>query len=457
MIPKMHAKGRSFRGAVAYLLHDKERAKTSERVAWTETRNLASDNPQHAWKIMAATAMSRSRLKQQAGVTNVGRKSNDSVLHMTLSWHPEEKAGLSREEMMRAALGAVRALKADDRQALFVCHSDEPQPHVHVLLNRVSPADGRMLPSSKEKLALSRWAEAYEKERGQVLCEERVLNNAARKRGEYIRAEPDKPRHIFELESDHAHKPQIEQVKAQQKARDYALARQKRDRASRRAHAWNELQRRQSDKVGAIRRQYRQESERARQAVTTSFRPHWSSLYRTQAEQVRAFEANEERFLGRMKNAFTAFDFKAIVRAGSRKQALGAAFDAIASKGARLEALKAVHEKHERALLARQRSEERRRLQDLRQKRDQHLNTQREAFLAERKSLILVHDLEDVTLNQDWSRRSQERKAAFERHRAGESDQRQLDPEKLREQLKQAREERVKQRQDRQNRPRRGW
>ena len=41
MVPRLHAKGTSFKGASAYLLHDKA-ASTSERVAWTDTRNLAT-------------------------------------------------------------------------------------------------------------------------------------------------------------------------------------------------------------------------------------------------------------------------------------------------------------------------------------------------------------------------------------------------------------------------------
>ena len=34
MVPKIHARGRSFKGAAAYLLHDKNRAKSADRVAW---------------------------------------------------------------------------------------------------------------------------------------------------------------------------------------------------------------------------------------------------------------------------------------------------------------------------------------------------------------------------------------------------------------------------------------
>ena len=93
MIPDIAKRGASFKGALAYYLHDKklegERERfTSERVAWTETRNLATNNPEMAGKVMAATAMDADRLKRDAGVRNTGRKSDQSVYAYTLSWHP---------------------------------------------------------------------------------------------------------------------------------------------------------------------------------------------------------------------------------------------------------------------------------------------------------------------------------------------------------------------------------
>ena len=52
MVPKIHAKGSSFKGCATYVLHDKD-AQTSERVAWSETVNLGTSNPHAAWKVMA--------------------------------------------------------------------------------------------------------------------------------------------------------------------------------------------------------------------------------------------------------------------------------------------------------------------------------------------------------------------------------------------------------------------
>jgi len=196
MIPKLHAKGSSFKGAAAYLLHDKDGAATSGRVGWTETVNLITHNPEAAWRAMAATAMDAARLKEQAGVKKTGRVSKEPVLHLTLAWAPGQTP--TREEMSGFARRAIEALKAGDRQAMIICHTDEKHPHVHVLLNRVSPADGRMLSSSNEKLALSALALAYEKEGGAVKCKQREINAEKREQGEYVRAEKDIPRPEYE-------------------------------------------------------------------------------------------------------------------------------------------------------------------------------------------------------------------------------------------------------------------
>ena len=73
-------------------------------------------------------------------------------------------------------------------QAIILCHDDEPQAHVHIIVNRVHPAIGKAAALSNSKLKLSpQWAEAYERGRGKILCPQRVRNNARRSRGKFVR------------------------------------------------------------------------------------------------------------------------------------------------------------------------------------------------------------------------------------------------------------------------------
>jgi len=87
---KLAGRGSSFKGAGQYYLHDKQ-AETSERVAWTETVNLRTANPDRAIRVMAATAMDRDALKLAAGIKAGGRSSDKVVQTYSLAWHPEQK------------------------------------------------------------------------------------------------------------------------------------------------------------------------------------------------------------------------------------------------------------------------------------------------------------------------------------------------------------------------------
>jgi hypothetical protein len=417
MIPKVHKKGRSFSGAANYLLHDKDRASSSDRVAWTSTRNLATTNPHAAWRVMAATAMDQGRLKQAAGVKSTGRKSVDSVLHMTLSWHPDEADGLSKDEMMRAAHGAIRAIGAEDRQALFVSHDDEPQPHLHILINRVSPTDGRMLPSSKEKLNLSRWAQEYEQERGEVLCGQRVINNAARDRDEYTRGEPDKPRHIYELEAANDNAPDAGKTKAEQKQLDLALARKTRELKERHAKQTADLVAAHRAKRADIQTQGKREQLKARDRVRAEFRPRWEERFHEHQAELRAFEQREEQLLGRVSNALRSIDFGRVFTSKDRKAAVVEAYNTISSSGGRIEAFKRSQVARDRDLERQQRSAEDTARMKVKAEVSRRFTEQRSLFKAERATMNLRHGLERAGNRAEWRNRGQEREAAFNRSR----------------------------------------
>ena len=67
MVPRIAKTGRSFKGAALYYLHD-EQAQTSERVAFTMTLNLPTDDPDRAMAHMVDTATHAAALKARAGL-----------------------------------------------------------------------------------------------------------------------------------------------------------------------------------------------------------------------------------------------------------------------------------------------------------------------------------------------------------------------------------------------------
>jgi len=184
MVPKVAGRGRSFKGAGLYYLHDKK-AETRERVAFTHTENLPTRDPDKAIKCMAWTAMRQGELKVRAGGSAKGRKLTDPVYCYSLSWHPDEAP--DREGMIEAARASLRALGLEKHEALFVGHSDEPHPHIHVIVNRVNPENGIAAKLSKDFLRLSEWAQAFETAQGLIRCEQRVINNELRRQGEFAK------------------------------------------------------------------------------------------------------------------------------------------------------------------------------------------------------------------------------------------------------------------------------
>lgn len=76
------------------------------------------------------------------------------MLAYSLAWHPNEAGTLDRAEMSRAADDSLRVLGLEKHQAVIVAH-----PHVHVIVNRVSPENGRMATINPARVrALDRWA-----------------------------------------------------------------------------------------------------------------------------------------------------------------------------------------------------------------------------------------------------------------------------------------------------------
>ena len=172
MVPKLFRSGKSFKKLALYLLHDAGKAETSQRLRWTHTLNLASDDPGLAVDEMLWTYRGADWLKQQAGVGAGGRPLKHHVRHFSLNWHPSESP--SRAQMIEAVESFVKHMGWDGHQAIVFNHNDKQHPHVHVMLNAVHPETGRALNAGFEWRRAQAWALAYEREHGLIYCEERL-------------------------------------------------------------------------------------------------------------------------------------------------------------------------------------------------------------------------------------------------------------------------------------------
>lgn len=194
MIAKVNPSGKSFRGLVDYCLGEvqadaeertpEEQARPADRVAWSETVNLPTDDPRKAARMMAATVQYGEDLKRLAGVPDGGRRLEKPVCHLSLSWKEGERPG--RHTMREAALESLRELELERREALIVAHRDSKCAHVHVIVNRVSFEDGRAAKLSRSHSKLSEWAEKYERRSDDIQCPRRVEHNRLRAAGHQV-------------------------------------------------------------------------------------------------------------------------------------------------------------------------------------------------------------------------------------------------------------------------------
>ncbi|MEO0569304.1 MAG: relaxase/mobilization nuclease domain-containing protein [Pseudomonadota bacterium] len=439
MIPKDHGFGTSFKGVGQYLLHDKGHANTNERVTWTHTEGFGTSDAETAFRIMAAVAMDADRLKRQAHEAeqaqlpederkpfrNGGRKSNQHVWHFSLAWHPDEAEGLTKEHMIEAAKDALAQLgkkghTADQHQAVFVCHDDEPQPHVHVVVNRVNPNTGKMLSKYNDWKKFSRWAQKYEEERGKVYCHQRRANNMTRDMGGHVYGKGDLPHHLATAKSvkrdpSNDNEDRLAKVEAEQRAKTAELAQKGRDQAKR--HLDELAERREL--FLAQKRQARAEAVKAVRAakakVFAAYQPHQTALLEVHEMRIAEFESRERDLFGKARNMIEAVKATwSVQRAEDRPVKLSDYYKPFSGEGARLEAFKEQMRQEQRKLEIERQKAHGDAVGPIVQRRQQKVADARTAYADERDAIKARHAQEDDELKALWLTRRVQQDRAIE-------------------------------------------
>ena len=255
--------GRSFKGVGAYVLHDKG-AQSNDRVSFTETVNLASSRENVALAEMIHTATHQKELKRRAG--HRATATSKPVYHMSLSWEVSETPTLA--EQMDAAKEAIKSLGLSDRQAMIVGHTDTDNPHVHVVVNLVCPETGMTAKMGNDRLKLSEWAQEYRRKRGQEhLCQQRQVNNARRKQGEFVKAQ-----NMTRAEYNAWKKAEGAKIWDEYRAdRDQAF----KSRKGQYDALWDQKNNRMAARKAEIKQLYK---------------PYWRDLYKAQRQELKEFD-----------------------------------------------------------------------------------------------------------------------------------------------------------------------
>lgn len=412
MVPDVAKAGHSFNGAFAYYLHDKRQdvaaahPVTAERVEWTETRNLVTDDPETARRVMIATAYSADDLKAAAGVKASGRKSTAHVYAYSLAWHPDEAAKLDRAEMVRAADQSLKVLGAERHQALIVCHRDRAHPHIHVIVNRVDPETGKMLATSNDFRKLSDWANAYERERGQIMTPLREEKRVARESFQKA-AQPPQPQKApaSALKVAPALQPPAKRPQASPSAVRSEAAILKAlgdDQKARHKAAWPALSAKNKAEREAIYAAYGDQIKAASAQHKEMSRPLWAQHFRQERQAATAFAAREREAFGLIANALAAAKYQQASGHAPNRGLLSLTFANVLSADARQSAFTAQQEtrRGEAARQLRQALDQD--VTRLKAERSAALDRQRQAFAIERAELIATQDAERAKIREAW-------------------------------------------------------
>jgi Relaxase/Mobilisation nuclease domain len=230
------SKGRSFSALAAYLAAGRS-GEDRDRVAWSAARNVPTNDPELAAKIMRATAEQSVRVKQP-------------VYHLVLSFDPADQ--VDRATMERVADRMLERLGLQDHQAVIVAHRDREHRHVHVLVNRVHPETGRVWDRSFDYRAVQ-----------EILREEERALGLRRVPGRFAEVEVERPvvreavargpapRSLSVDDGEHVRRVVDREVRSEAvAAREVALRDRARDAvgALRAAGSWAELE----ERLGAI-------------------------------------------------------------------------------------------------------------------------------------------------------------------------------------------------------------
>lgn len=425
--------GRSFKGLHAYCAHDSDRAETSDRVEWMDMRNIAANDPQQAWKVMAATAGAQNELKRASGV-RAGRTSKEgAVMHVVMSFDKDEPTDLA--SMQEAADGLLSQLGADpakmrgkskpsrrqfadEHQVVMYAHRDTDNAHLHLMINTVHPEHGVKLPTSNNQLKVQKWALDYSKQHGtDKKTPAREENAELRAHGEYVKGERRKSRNAYEQEQavkDASNDNTLsEAALKEQRDKDAALAQRGRDLAEQRREAWAQLSDDYRARKAALARQLQTDINKAKAETRETFRPRWRELREFQASERQTFDELERSFFGRASNMAKALRLSADDVSEGRTNTINRAFKIITNAAERQAYFEAAQERARSALQREQASEAAEAAQTLKNAQADAQARERGEYFAERTALAEKQAVDVAQLKADWKARGEERQAAL--------------------------------------------
>ncbi|MEL6243818.1 MAG: relaxase/mobilization nuclease domain-containing protein [Pseudomonadota bacterium] len=396
---------------------------------WTDTYNLATEDPEMAWRIMAATAKDALRIQRdhhdatapEDQPFKASRRSFNHVFHYSLSWRGEDEAiGITRAEMIQCAKDSLHELGGADLQALFVAHEDTDNPHVHIMVNRIHPETGRVVGvDGNSKKRLSNWARHYERDRNLIVCPERERRAHLREAGVpySVSKEPTEKQYRDQaavVDAVKADPNRAAKVQAAEQAQDSVLHRDGIQMRARHQAQWEKLSRDHGFRKRLINDEADSGKREATRQVGDRYIPRFEAQWDRQREEVVQFHQDEQRFLGRFSNRLKAVKSILGQQGLDARERFQATFSAVKDEGARLAALEMLHRKEDRLLKGQLKADTKSARAEVEQGRKTAIDDNYQRFVAERETMRDAHQADRRDHKRRWDERDRARTDRWE-------------------------------------------
>lgn len=281
MNPTKVSRGSSFKGATAYALSGHIGQENPDRVEFSATQNLGTDNPELAARIMAASYYDADETKRANGWDGRGRKTTkEPVLHLVMSWDEGQRPDAAHME--KAARDMLKRMELEKAQAIIIGHNDTDHAHLHIIVNLIDPETGKQFELGNDKRKMQSFALDYCREHG-------IESSPNREKNAALRAEAARTGDKSILEGMEGRKRLSRDEWLQMKAQ--LLDKQAAEREALKAQQgadWAKVKSELAGRQAQERAQWRAESERQRAILKAENKPQWAEIYKVQDREKRA-------------------------------------------------------------------------------------------------------------------------------------------------------------------------
>ncbi len=155
--------GKSFLGCISYDLEDKQELSEEQKEALSRKDGLQHKNRAEVLAYNRCFGNKYELAAQFRDVAKLSRRVEKPVFHFAIRLATGDQC--SRDGLLKIGEACAKEFDVQDNQYLVLLHKDTPQPHIHIVANRVG-FDGKVAKDSNSYLRMATLCRRLEKELG---------------------------------------------------------------------------------------------------------------------------------------------------------------------------------------------------------------------------------------------------------------------------------------------------